>query len=482
MKEKKKFGLWTLVLLIFIPTFSFSQITLNAVPLGPVSIPSWVIVSFLFFLPMCFMIAELSSLTTDRSGGIYSWIEKQLGSRAAFSAAWIYYIANLLFLQWVLTTLPIAFSFIGYADNIFTDDKTSWLPILGIGMTVILTYLATLRVEKFSKITDIGGKIMIGTVVGFIFFAILGFVIGKYPSAWKFNAETLVPKFDADYFSTFSWLLLAVAGAEVSGTYTNELGESKKLFPKSVLVSAVVIAAAYIVGSIAVCLIASPETLENEGVKSVTYVVFKILGDKWGLNGNIIIRIYGGIAALSAVGAYILWLDSPIRALFSELPEGTLPRFLSRKNRKGVLANALWCQCGLLVFMMLSTTIGAFKSVNSLIEYLFSATGTATVVPYLFLAIAYFKFKMSNGLSESTIIKSKSLGIIMCVVVIGLGVAGFLGQGWGGWQDAETTGDVLKAIFSGYGVTVLLVLLGYLLVLIPRLRTQHKAKAVSLGK
>ncbi len=132
--------------------------------------------------------------------------------------------------------------------------------------------------------------------------------------------------------------------------------------------------------------------------------------------------------------------------------------------------------------MMLSTTIGAFKSVNSLIEYLFSATGTATVVPYLFLAIAYFKFKMSNGLSESTIIKSKSLGIIMCVVVIGLGVAGFLGQGWGGWQDAETTGDVLKAIFSGYGVTVLLVLLGYLLVLIPRLRTQHKAKAVSLGK
>jgi len=464
MESKKKFGLWTLVLLIFVPTFSFSQISTNAVPLGPSSIPSWIIVSVCFFMPLAFMIAELASLSENKGGGIYSWIDSQLGSRAAFAGTWIYYIANLLFLQWVLTTLPIAFSFMLYGNNIFTDDKANWLPILGIILTIILTFLATTGVEKFSKITDIGGRVMMATVVCFIFFAILGFAIGKYPSAWEFNTATVMPTFDADYFSTFSWLLLAVAGAEVSGTYINQIGESKKIFPKSVIVAALFIAGAYIIGSIAVCLIASPLTLENEGVKSVTYVVFKILGDNWGLNGTIILHIYGGIAALSAIGAYILWLDSPLRAMFAELPEGTLPKFFSKKNKRGILTNALWTQCGLLVFMMLTTVISAFGSVNGLIEYLYTATGTATVVPYIFLAAAYLKFKSNNGTSASTIIKSRGLGIALAVVTICLGLAGFVGTGWYGWQDAESTGAAMKALFDSYGVTIILMILGYLLI------------------
>jgi amino acid transporter len=351
-----------------------------------------------------------------------------------------------------------------YADNIFTDDKANWLPILGILLTIILTFLATTGVKKFSTITDIGGKVMMATVVCFVFFAILGYVIGKYPSAWEFNAATVVPKFDADYFSTFSWLLLAVAGAEVSGTYINQIGDSKKIFPKSVLVAALCIAGAYIIGSVAVCLIASPATLENEGVKSVTYVVFKILGDNWGLNGTIILHIYGGIAALSAIGAYIIWLDSPISAMFAELPEGTLPGFFKKRNEKGILANALWTQCGLLVFMMLTTVVSAFGTVNGLVEYLYTATGTATVIPYIFLAAAYMKFKSNNGVSASTIIKSKNLGIAMAVVTICLGLAGFIGTGWYGWQGAETTGAAVKALFDTYGVTILLVVLGYVLV------------------
>ncbi len=477
MENKKKFGLWTLVLLIFVPTFSFSQISTNAVPLGPASIPSWIIVCVCFFLPLSIMIAELASISDKKGGGIYSWIDSQLGSRAAFAGTWIYYIANLLFLQWVLTTLPIAFSFMAYADNIFTDDKANLLPILGIVLTIILTFLATTGVDKFSRITDIGGKIMIATVICFIVFSILGFALGKYPAAWEFNASTVIPKFDANYFSTFSWLLLAVAGAEVSGTYINQIGESRKIFPKSVIVAALCIAGAYIIGSVAVCLIASPETLENEGVKSVTYVVFKILGDNWGLNGNILLHIYGGIAALSAIGAYILWLDSPIRAMFAELPAGTLPKFFTRKNKSGILMNALWTQCGLLVFMMLTTVISAFGSVNGLIEYLYSATGTATVIPYIFLSVAFLKFKLGKGTSESAIIKSRELGILLALVAICLGLAGFVGTGFYGWVDAESTGAALKSLFDNYGVTILLVLLGYVLVFFSRGGSSNRIQA-----
>jgi TRAP-type C4-dicarboxylate transport system permease small subunit len=52
----------------------------------------------------------------------------------------------------------------------------------------------------------------------------------------------------------------------------------------------------------------------------------------------------------------------------------------------------------------------------------------------------------------------------MAVVTICLGLAGFIGTGWYGWQGAETTGAAVKALFDSYGVTILLVVLGYVLV------------------
>jgi hypothetical protein len=35
MNKTKKLGLWTLIMLIFVPTFGFGNITTNSVALGP---------------------------------------------------------------------------------------------------------------------------------------------------------------------------------------------------------------------------------------------------------------------------------------------------------------------------------------------------------------------------------------------------------------------------------------------------------------
>nr|WP_218110623.1 amino acid permease [Ostreibacterium oceani] len=71
---QKQLGLWTVVLLIFVPTFGFRNITNNSVVLGATAIPSWLIVAVLFFLPLSIIIAELASSSSSKGGGIYSWI------------------------------------------------------------------------------------------------------------------------------------------------------------------------------------------------------------------------------------------------------------------------------------------------------------------------------------------------------------------------------------------------------------------------
>jgi amino acid transporter len=72
MEENKKIKLWALVMMIFVPTFGFGNIASNAVYLGPAAIPSWIIVSVLYFLPLCGIIAEMASANPDKGSGLYS--------------------------------------------------------------------------------------------------------------------------------------------------------------------------------------------------------------------------------------------------------------------------------------------------------------------------------------------------------------------------------------------------------------------------
>lgn len=57
MEENNKIKLWALVMMIFVLTFGFANIASNTVYLGPAAISSWIIVSVLYFLPLCGIIA-----------------------------------------------------------------------------------------------------------------------------------------------------------------------------------------------------------------------------------------------------------------------------------------------------------------------------------------------------------------------------------------------------------------------------------------
>lgn len=100
MGDNKKIGIWSLVMMIFVPTFNFINIASNAVYLGPAAIPSWIIVSLLFFLPLCGIIAEMASANRDKDGGIYTWVNEAIGEQWAFVGTWSYFIGILFFFRW----------------------------------------------------------------------------------------------------------------------------------------------------------------------------------------------------------------------------------------------------------------------------------------------------------------------------------------------------------------------------------------------
>lgn len=340
-EQTRKLKLWTVVWLIVLPTFGFTNITNNVVALGAASIPSWIIVSIFFFLPLSLFIAELSSVKGSGSAGIYTWIETGLGSKWAFVGTWSYFVSTLFYLQMVYARIPVMVSWTIFGENRFSDESASLIPYMSVVLAIFMTWVASKGVEKFSKISDIGGKLTLVITVIFIVFAFIGVLVGK-PSATDFANESIVPTFDTSYFATFSWLLLAVAGAEVGGTYVKNMENPKRDFSKSVFIATLFVALAYILGSVAVLLVASPEAITEAGVKDAGYVVYRDLAANFGLPGGLVVRLYALIYTISSVAAYIVWMESPLRALFSEVPEGTFPKVLTKQEPDGTLKNALW--------------------------------------------------------------------------------------------------------------------------------------------
>ncbi|WP_434799170.1 amino acid permease [Terrisporobacter vanillatitrophus] len=457
MGENKKIKLWALVMLIFVPTFGFTNIASNAVYLGATAIPSWVIVSVLFFLPLCGVIAEMASFNKDKDGGIYTWVGQALGEKWAFISTWSYFIGILFYLQMVFSRIPVAASWALLGRNVFTDSNAYLLPILSIFICIAMTYIATRGVSKFSKLADFGGKFTLAATVIFIVMAIVGYFTGT-PSATEFSAETVVPKFNVSYFATFSWLLFAVSGSEVAGTYIKETENPKKTFPKAMVIATILIALSYILGSVAVQLIASAEVLESAGIKDAGYVVYSIVANNFGINGKVVAQIYAAIFLVTSIAAYIIWMESPIRAMFGEVPKGTFPEFLVKKREDGTLVNALWTQCAILVVLIAIPLFG-LKSIDAFFKLLTDLSALTVVIPYIILMCAYMVFRKNNKGMDFKFFKSDVLAYTLAGIALVLSCVGFLGAGLD-YVMGSTGTEAIILIVKTYGGPLILIGMG----------------------
>ena len=465
--KKSKLSLWALVMLIFVPTFGFTNITTNAVALGPAAVLSWIIVCLLYFLPLTAIITELASANQDKKGGIYSWINCSLGSKWAFFGTWSYFVSGLFYFQFVFSRIPVMASWTLFGENRFNDQNVKLLPYLAMFLCIALTWVAGRGVRQFSKLSSLGGRLTFLVTGLFLFFAFLAYCTGT-PSATALNRETLIPEFSTSYFSTFSWLLFAVAGAEVAGTYIHEVDNPARTFPRGILMATVLIGVAYILGSMAVSLVASPDVLTKAGLKDATYVVHVILADNWGLNGRMVVRFYSAVLLIASIAAYVVWIESPIRAMFAAVPKGTFPEFLTRTDKQGNFLNALWTQAGIIV-VLIAIPLTGLNSIDSFFRLLTDLSSLSLVIPYIVLAGAYFVFRLKKISAPFTMLRSDHLAATVAFITIVVGMVGFFGAGIEYYIDAETRIEAIKAVLMVYGGPFILIALGFGLT-----RTSHR--------
>jgi amino acid transporter len=448
----------TVAMLIVVTTFGIGNVIDNEVELGLSAIPSWFAVGFLYFLPLALILAEFASDTREARGGIYSYMERGLGPTWAFVGTWSYFVSNVVYLQTVFSRLPIRISLALTGKDAFQD--AAWiLPLLGVGICIVLTFVASRGVRFFSHLANWVGR---GTILlaGLLIVVPIAVVIRGGASATAYSLPALRPALDLRYFSTFAWLLFAVSGAEVAGPYVKETRDPQRSFPRAILFSTILIGLLYVLATVAVGF-ALPvgELTKATGL----YDIFVRVGALMHLPAVPFGKATQMFLAIGSVAAYVIWMESPLRAMFAEIPRGTFPAFLTRRDAGGTHQQALWAQAVVVIVLTLIPLISILTGTSgseAFIRLLNDLTSLSLIIPYIFVALAYIRARADGMTAPFRMARSTPLAIGIGVVVVVVSALGYLGAGLFALEADSIDWIYVGVVYAG---PVAMILLGLLL-------------------
>lgn len=456
--NNKKLSTTALAMIIFIAVFGFGNIANNYKEVGINSAVTFVVVALIFFLPMSLIMAEFGSFAKDRTAGIYSWIEIGMGKKVAYIAIWSYFVANIFYLPTLGTRVPTYLSFVIYGDANIGNTSMALLAAL----TMIIAVVIGIKYEKaFEKVSTFIGYLSL--FVAFIFIA-----AGLYEYLFG-NPSTVVTakSFTIDFSSrvgigtflgTFSWIIFAFGGSELCGTYVDKIDNPERNFPRAILLSSAIIAVLYVAGIFAIASFGTVEEFSKVSLINAVLSGYKFMGDKLAF-GMWFIRFVALSYVLITLVALVLWSVALSKAVFSEVPEGTFPHWLTAKNKFGVLQNALIFQTVLGLIFIAITTLGG-DAAEELYSKIYDMSTMAFIVPYFFLALSYIHFRKIGHVSSFQLVKNKKLSVAIGMFLVLLIILSLI---FSGIDISKPLSDQIETIKLYYGGLVMFLLIGYII-------------------
>ena len=443
MNKTKKIGMYTLVLMIFTSVFGFTNIPRSFYLMGYGAIPWYIISGILFFIPYAFMMTEFGAAFKDEKGGIYSWMEKSVGSKFAFLGTFMWYTSNIIWMVSVASSIWVPAS-----NFLFGSDKTQeWellglsgsklLGILGIILIITITYISTKGLKNISKIVSIGGIFVTIANILLLVGGIIVLVGNGFTPAEPINFHAFVSSPNKNYTSIIGmasfmvFALFSYGGLEVVSGLVDEAENPIKNFPKAIKLSAIIISVGYCIAILFVGFFTnwnSILTVGNVNMANVAYIVLNNLGTQIGnvlgfsqgnavILGNFFARFIGLSMLLALTGAFFTVIYSPIKQLIEGTPKEIWPKKLTKLNKDGMPVIAMWVQCAIVIIIIASSAFAGSDG-SSFLNDLILMGNVSMTIPYMFLAIAFIFFKKNTSIEKPfEMYKSKKVGTIWAIIV-----------------------------------------------------------------
>ncbi len=419
--NSKKIGLWDLVFMDVSALFGIRWIaksTASSFGLGLGAIPSWVLFSFIFFVPCALICAELAS-TYPRDGGLFEWVKEAYGEKFGFLVSWLNWTSKIFWYTSFLTFLTINMSF---AINMpgLSENKTFVL-IMSLAVFWILSFIST-KGMTFGKIfTNLGA---LGSTVPAVLLILMAFgaaIFFDRPSASVYTVETMTPVLNWDSLGAISSVMFAFAGSELTANFVTEMENPKRDFPRAIFIAAAVVAGIYMLGSVAITMIMPTDQITaSQGI----LVSLATISAWFGIGSWFIQLVALGIT-FSMVGAIILYIASPVKMLFGSVKNGIFPESMTRTNSRNIPERAVYLQAILVTVIILAFQF--IPSVDAIYNVLVTMTALTALFPYVLLFMSYIKLRKTRPDEERPYEISKNTGtavsvatLVLIVTVIGI--------------------------------------------------------------
>jgi amino acid transporter len=352
---------------------------------GPAALVLWVLAAVLFFVPQGLAVVELSRRFPEE-GGVYAWTKRALGEGHGFLCGWCYWICNVLYYpNLLISTAVIATYVFGQGE---TELSSSWPYVLSVtlGTLWLAVALNVVGMAKGRWLQNVGG---IGTYLTGV--VLIGFglaaIISGVPSANAWSAAAFMPNLgDLSSLNLWASIAFAFAGLELSATMGDEIESPDRTLPRSIFLSAPLIALVYILGTFSVLWlvpIADMNIVSGflQGIARGAEQVAPALA--W-------LTAFAAFAyTVGNVGGVGAWLSGPARVAFVIGLDRYFPKAFGRVHpRWGTPYVAILVQAALASLALLLSVLGRGTTVETVYLILLDTQLLIYFIPFVYLFVS----------------------------------------------------------------------------------------------
>jgi glutamate:GABA antiporter len=374
---------------------------------GPGSLLMWLIAAVFFFIPQGLAVIELSS-RFPKEGGIYFWTKRALGEGHGFLCGWCYWINNVLYYPNLLISAAVIATFIfGKSGSGLSDSWAYVLPVT----------LAALWIAVLINIVGVGaGKWLqnaggVGTYIPGLVLISLG-VYGAMTAhpANELSVATLKPDLNnLPALNLLASIAFAFAGLELASTMGDEVENPRRNLPRSIFLSAPLIAIAYILGTAAVLW-----QLPNRDTNVVSGFLQAIKAGADHLSPMLwwLTPLCAALYSIGNLGSVGAWLIGPARVAFVIGLDRYFPKaFGAVHPRWHTPYVAILVQASLATVFLLLSVLGKGTDIEDVYLILLDTQILIYFIPYLYLFIVFLiQRRGAENASEVVLAPGGSIG------------------------------------------------------------------------
>ena len=251
---RREMGFWD-VLLFNIATVLGPRWIAAAAHSGPSSISLWIIAAVFFFVPSALVINELSSRFPNE-GGLYVWAKEAFGDFHGFVAGWTYWTYTVFYFPGLLLASAAMSAYIIGEGGGALEHNRQFLLLVSLGYLLVAVTLNIVGLNIGKWLQNAGG---VSTYAPLLLLVVLGgFLWLRHGAVTHLTWANILPVWNWDTVNFWSQIAFAFTGLELVSAMSQEVRDPQRTLPRAVFAAGALIAAMYVVGTIAVMALVPP--------------------------------------------------------------------------------------------------------------------------------------------------------------------------------------------------------------------------------